>query len=200
MSPEGNKQLQSYTNESDSTGMVQMSQIANSVGATGVVALITPTQVFVANAGDSRCVMSKTKNAVDLSIDHKPENPEEKVRIEAAGGFVEDNRVKGILNLSRSLGDCEYKADRSLPADKQMITAFPEIKTVKTNEPDFLILACDGIWDCMTSQEACDFVDAELKKGTKLSTIIANMFEKNIAEDISSKFTINLQMEQDVIT
>ena len=49
-----------------------------------------------------------------MSIDHKPELASEKARIEKAGGFVEENRVKGILNLSRSLGDLEYKQDSSL--------------------------------------------------------------------------------------
>ena len=53
-----------------------------------------------------------------MSNDHKPDDPEEKKRIEEAGGFVEENWVKGILNLSRSLGDCEYKQDKSLHVNK----------------------------------------------------------------------------------
>jgi len=54
--------------------------------------------------------------SVELSVDHKPELAEERQRIEKAGGFVEENRVKGVLNLSRSLGDLEYKSDTSLSA------------------------------------------------------------------------------------
>jgi serine/threonine protein phosphatase PrpC len=80
--------------------------------------LITPTDIYVANAGDSRGVLAKKVgekfHAIELSIDHKPDNFDEKKRIEKAGGFVEDNRVRGILNLSRSLGDLEYKSDTSL--------------------------------------------------------------------------------------
>lgn len=70
------------------------------------------------NSGDSRCVLGVRTGgklqAVEMSYDHKPDNEEEKRRIEKAGGFVEDNRVKGILNLSRSLGDLEYKNDPNL--------------------------------------------------------------------------------------
>jgi serine/threonine protein phosphatase PrpC len=110
----------------------------------------------VANAGDSRAVLGKKSGsqitAVEMSVDHKPEQPEEKRRIEKAGGFVEDNRVKGILNLSRSIGDLEYKNDSSIPLKDQMITANPEIRKEKIGpDTSFLIIACDGIWDCLTS-------------------------------------------------
>ena len=75
------------------------------------MALITDEEIICANAGDSRCVLSVDGRALEMSEDHKPELPTEKARIERAGGFVEDNRVKGVLNLSRSLGDLEYKQD-----------------------------------------------------------------------------------------
>ncbi len=62
-----------------------------------------------------------------MSVDHKPDLAAEKSRIEKAGGFVEDNRVKGVLNLSRSLGDLEYKLGEGLAVEDQMITCVPEI-------------------------------------------------------------------------
>jgi len=81
------------------------------------VALITETEIICANAGDSRCVLSEKGKAIELSVDHKPELSTERARIEKAGGFVEDNRVKGVLNLSRSLGDLEYKQDPNISVD-----------------------------------------------------------------------------------
>ena len=66
-------------------------------------------RLYVANAGDSRCVLSRRGEAVPLSFDHKPENEEERERIEKAGSVITDGRVDGNLNLSRSLGDLKYK-------------------------------------------------------------------------------------------
>ena len=122
-----------------------------------------------------------------MSVDHKPELAEEKQRIEKAGGFVEDNRVKGILNLSRSIGDLEYKSDSTIPLRDQMITASPDIRREKvSSDAQFLILACDGIWDCLTSQEAVDFVNELIKKKDKVSYVIEEMFDKIIATDVAS--------------
>lgn len=83
--------------------------IALYTGCTACVILITETEIYCANAGDSRCVLSQSGTAIELSVDHKPDLATEKFRIEKAGGWVEDNRVNGSLNLSRSLGDMEYK-------------------------------------------------------------------------------------------
>ncbi len=74
-------------------------------GCTAVVALIHGDDLYVANAGDSRCVVSKNGVAVDMSEDHKPEDPAEFERITKAGGKVTaDGRVNGGLNLSRAIG------------------------------------------------------------------------------------------------
>jgi serine/threonine protein phosphatase PrpC len=89
-----------------------------------------------------------------MSTDHKPENSEESERIAKAGGSISYGRVNGNLNLSRSLADFEYKRNTELKPEEQMITANPEIKSVPiTEEDEFLVLACDGIWDMLSSQE-----------------------------------------------
>ena len=88
-----------------------------------------------------------------LSDDHKPDNEQEKARIEAAGGFVEENRVNGSLALSRALGDFEYKG-AALEFTEQAVTCDPDCKTVTRQAADqFVFLACDGIWNFMSSQE-----------------------------------------------
>lgn len=69
------------------------------------MAIVKGNEVIVANIGDSRCVLSRDGEAVDLSVDHKPEDEEELQRIEEAGGKVtQDGRVNGGLNLSRAFG------------------------------------------------------------------------------------------------
>lgn len=92
-------------------------------------------------------------------MDHKPNDPEEKRRIIAANGFVEDNRVNGMLALSRALGDFEYKNNSLLKSKDQCVTAHPDIKCMPiSTDCEYVILACDGIWDVKTSQQTCDYL------------------------------------------
>ena len=91
------------------------------------------------------------------------------------------------MNLSRSLGDLEYKQNKRLSAEEQMITAYPEVVIESLGDDcDFMILACDGVWDCKTNQEACDFVTERLKKNPnmKLSKIIEELLDEILATDI----------------
>jgi serine/threonine protein phosphatase PrpC len=91
------------------------------------------------------------------------------------------------LNLSRSLGDLEYKQNKKLPPEQQMITAYPDvISESMSDDVDFVIIGCDGVWDCKTNQEAVDFVIERLKKNPnmQLSKIIEELFDEILAPDI----------------
>jgi protein phosphatase 1G len=163
--------------------------IAMMTGCTASVCAIDEQnkKLYFANAGDSRSVLCKNGIAFPMSIDHKPELDIEKNRIYKADGWVSDGRVKGNLNLSRSLGDLEYKQNKKLPAEDQMITANPDVVVESlTSDVNFIVLACDGIWDCMTNQEICDFITERLKKdpNQKLSKIIEEIMDQILAPDI----------------
>lgn len=121
--------------------------ISSSTGCTANVLLITPQRYYVANAGDSRSVLSRSGKAIALSEDHKPESEVEKNRITKAGGNIMNGRVNGGLNLSRSLGDFFYKRDKNLPFDEQLIISKPDVTVVERSKDDeFIIMGCDGIW------------------------------------------------------
>jgi len=128
-----------------------------SCGCTAVVAAILtePTPVLVvANAGDSRCVLARNGAAVRMTVDHKPLQTRERNRILAAGGTVTNGRVDSNLNLSRSLGDLHYKRDLTRTPDLQKISPVPDVTFIPlTNEDEFVILACDGIWDILSEQD-----------------------------------------------
>ncbi|CAM9515524.1 unnamed protein product [Scytosiphon promiscuus] len=153
-------------------------------GCTSVVCLMVGNKLHVANAGDSRAVLCRGGVAVALSHDHKPMSVTERSRIEGAGGFVNAaGRVNGNLNLSRSIGDLKYKANSDLPPSGQMITAQPDLESVEVTEEDrFMILACDGVWDCMTSQECVDFVGARIGK-ISLSKVCEEVMDACLSDD-----------------
>jgi len=126
----------------------------------------------VANTGDSRAILCRAGKAIALSDDHKPENAEELLRIQRAGGFVTRMgpcfRVDGGLNLSRALGDFIYKANTRLPSTEQKIVATPTIVRhtwQPGSEDEFLIVACDGLFERLERQDVVDIVHAGLREG-----------------------------------
>ncbi|XP_030549619.1 protein phosphatase 2C 51-like [Rhodamnia argentea] len=122
-------------------------------GSTAVVAVVGEEEIVVANCGDSRAVLCRGDVAVPLSRDHKPDRPDEKERVEAAGGRVIDwngSRVLGVLATSRSIGDYYLKP---------YMTAEPEVTVSRrTGSDNFLMIASDGLWDTISNEVACQVV------------------------------------------
>ncbi|EJF63408.1 PP2C-domain-containing protein [Dichomitus squalens] len=157
-------------------------------GATAVAALLTKDgKIYVANAGDSRSVICVRGEAKQLSYDHKPQNEKEKSRIQAAGGYIEYGRVNGNLALARALGDFDYKKNASIGPEAQIITSDPDIIEHQiTSEDEFLIIACDGIWDCLSSQQAVNVVRLLISQGRRLPQICEEICELCLAPDTTT--------------
>ncbi|GIZ44167.1 hypothetical protein CKM354_000737200 [Cercospora kikuchii] len=153
-------------------------------GCTASVGIITHDKIFVGNAGDSRSVLGIKGRAKPLSFDHKPQNEGEKARICAAGGFVDFGRVNGNLALSRAIGDFEFKKSADLPPEQQIVTAYPDVTVHEMGvEDEFLVIACDGIWDCQSSQAVVEFVRRGIAAKQELHAICENMMDNCLASN-----------------
>jgi protein phosphatase 2C family protein 2/3 len=136
--------------------------ISSSCGTTALTALILGRHLLVANAGDCRAVLCKRGVAVDMSQDHRPSYLPERKRVEELGGYIDDGYLNGYLSVTRALGDWDLK----LPlGSASPLTAEPDVQVVTlTEEDEFLIIGCDGIWDVMSSQEAVSLVRRGLRR------------------------------------
>lgn len=133
-------------------------------GSTAVACLISPTHVYLINCGDSRAISVCDNQIILNTLDHKPINPAERERIHAAGGSVMIQRVNGSLAVSRALGDYEYKSVEGKGPCEQLVSPEPEIYIhERTDKDEFVVLACDGIWDVMTNEDLKEYVHGRLK-------------------------------------
>ena len=142
--------------------------------------------LLLANVGDSRAILSRNASAIDLTRDHRPDDPIERERIEAAGGSVSWHghvdrkgrpipgtgvyRVNGNLALARAIGD---------RSERPVVTGEPDISILPLQEDvdDFVLLATDGLWDVMTSSEVVAFVHA-LLDGEERDSIVDMLVEE----------------------
>ena len=140
--------------------------------------------LWLLNTGDSRGILCNRDNiAIQLSKDHKPNTPEEKKRIEQLGGEINydgyDFRIKD-LSVSRAFGDVTAKP---------FVTHLPQVYKYQYKNDKFYILACDGLWDVLSNQDAVDFVLNELnnnkiytsKDYNKLNKLNKINISKNLA-------------------
>uniref|UniRef100_A0A8D8PVX0 protein-serine/threonine phosphatase n=1 Tax=Cacopsylla melanoneura TaxID=428564 RepID=A0A8D8PVX0_9HEMI len=153
-------------------------------GTTAICILIKDNILYCANVGDSRAIACENGLMIELSHDHKPNNEEEMRRITSAGGWVEFNRVNGNLALSRALGDFVFKKNERRDAREQIVIALPDVVVQKvSSNMEFMVIACDGIWDVMTNEEVCDFVRVRIGSGMEPEEICEDLMTRCLAPD-----------------
>ena len=158
-------------------------KVTDNSGSTAVAVIVDKEKIVCANVGDSRAVLCRGGKAVALSRDHKPDLPDECERIKQAGGTVENNRVNGNLAMSRAIGDYSYKDKPELSADKQKVIAVPEITTLSREPTDeFVVLACDGIFDVMSSEELVALVKQKFAEGMSLKATCESVCHGCVAQ------------------
>ncbi|XP_042677001.1 integrin-linked kinase-associated serine/threonine phosphatase 2C [Centrocercus urophasianus] len=126
-------------------------------GSTATCVLAVDNILYIANLGDSRAILcryneeSQKHAALSLSKEHNPTQYEERMRIQKAGGNVRDGRVLGVLEVSRSIGDGQYK--------RCGVISVPDIKRCQLTHNDrFILIACDGLFKVFTPEEAVNFI------------------------------------------
>lgn len=176
VSPEGQKILK---------GLADKDATESNAGCTANVVLMKDKKIYIANAGDSRSLLYTKGKVTRLSEDHKPENDVEKTRIANAGGFIIDGRVNGNLNLSRAIGDLEYKKNPKLKPEEQLISAMPDVKVIpmEVSDDTFILMGCDGVWEILSDEEICRFVKDRIQTEKTLSTVVGELLDKCLAPD-----------------
>jgi serine/threonine protein phosphatase PrpC len=162
-------------------------------GSTCVVVLVSPSHIICANAGDSRAILRRGGKTLPLSFDHKPSNIPELERINAAGGFVKGKRVDGDLAVSRGLGDFSYKSTETKPVEQQKVIPEPEILVYprKHDIDEFLVLACDGVWDVASNDQCSNFVQELMDEGeTDMGLICEEAMDMCLEKNSRDNMTI----------
>jgi len=142
-------------------------------GSTATGVLITKKHFFFFNAGDSRTILVSDSKVTFSTEDHKPTNEAEKKRIEDAGGRVMIQRINGSLAVSRALGDFEYKNRDDLDDLHQLVSPDPDVTCKERNldSDNFIVVACDGIYDVMNNEEIAEFCQDRIESSPDEDTV-----------------------------
>ena len=151
-------------------------------GSTACVAVVRkegPQNVlYCANVGDTRAVLSKSGNAERMSIDDKCDNAEENRRVKSGGGIILDNRLGGVLAVTRAFGDHALT--------KVGLIATPHItKHIIKPFDKYLIIASDGVWDELSDQDAIDLCHDDLNTKKIAQLIVKTALQRGSKDNIS---------------
>lgn len=157
-------------------------------GCAGVFTLVETGEkikIINANIGDSRTVLAKYVSdgkytAVTCTDDHKPTDPKERARIEAAGGSVHSSRVDGQLALSRAFGDRQLKTPATAPPENRKVTSNPDFTEFECEKKDYILMCCDGIYegDIFSRQDVIDWVTEKLKDSNDLALVCGQLLDE----------------------
>ncbi|XP_030523684.1 probable protein phosphatase 2C 47 isoform X2 [Rhodamnia argentea] len=166
----------------------EASSLDSSSGTTALTALILGSNMLIANVGDSRAVLGKRGRAIELSKDHKPNCTSERLRIEKLGGVIYDGYLNGQLSVARALGDWHIKGSKG---SKCPLSSEPELEElVLTEEDEFLIIGCDGLWDVMSSQCAVTMVRKELMQHNNPEKCSRALVEEALQRNTCDNLTV----------
>ncbi|KXN67321.1 protein phosphatase 2C [Conidiobolus coronatus NRRL 28638] len=141
-------------------------------------------RLYVANAGDARAVLCRDDKAIRLTYDHKGSDPQESQRILQAGGFMMNNRVNGVLAVTRSLGDSSMK---------EFVVGNPYTAALDIESKDkFLIIACDGLWDVCSDQDAVNLIN-DIEDPQEASKKLLDYALNNFSTDNLSMMVVRLK-------
>ena len=155
------------------------------MGTTANIMLIKNGVIYIANVGDSLSVMYKYKKAYNLNKEHQTIIESEKERVIKSGANIVGYRINGMLNLTRAIGDLKFKSNYNLKRHEQSVISLPEITKIEdTDGIDFIIMGCDGVWDCVKRQLVCDFVDRQIRENPEknLSDILKDIFDRCVSK------------------
>ena len=158
--------------------------VASEMGTTANIMLIKSGVIYIANVGDSLSVMYKNRKAYNLNREHQTIIESEKERVLKSGASIVGYRINGMLNLTRAIGDLKFKSNYNLKRHEQSVISLPEITKIDNiDDIDFIIMGCDGVWDCVKRQLVCDFVDREIRENPNknLSEILKVIFDKCVS-------------------
>jgi serine/threonine protein phosphatase PrpC len=144
-------------------------QIAKSIGgAVSVSVLVLGNMLFGINLGDCRAVISRAGKALNLSMDHKAISEKEVRRVKKDGGNIFYGRLGGQLAITRAFGDFDFKlkGEGKHARFEYFLSITPQVKWLEIDfaTDEFVLVASDGVFDKMDSQQCVDFIRAELQK------------------------------------